>query len=286
MVALAGLENGFITDESSTFCPGYFKLPNVKRKFNDWKRTGHSHVNVKDAIAESCDVFFYDLADKMGIDALHDNLKYFNFGKRTGIDIPGERGGILPSKSWKKINRDEPWYRGETLITGIGQGFMTTSPLQLAVATAALANKGQLIQPKLLKNTQKPNQAIIETEVSKSSQIPIKNIKNWEDVIDGMKQTVYGPKGTARRINKDLNYTIAGKTGTAQVFGLDAEEQYIAEKLDEKLRDHALFTGFAPIDNPQIAIAVIVENGGSGSSVAAPLAKSVLDIYFNNETLN
>ena len=163
---------------------------------------------------------------------------------------------------------------------------MTTSPLQLAVATAALANKGQLIQPKLLKNTQKPNQAIIETEVSKSSQIPIKNIKNWEDVIDGMKQTVYGPKGTARRINKDLNYTIAGKTGTAQVFGLDAEEQYIAEKLDEKLRDHALFTGFAPIDNPQIAIAVIVENGGSGSSVAAPLAKSVLDIYFNNETLN
>ncbi len=283
MVALAGLEKGIITHESKTFCPGFYRLPNVKRKFNDWKRTGHSHVDVKDSIAQSCDVFFYDLADKMGIDSLHESLNLFNFGQKTGIDIPGEKGGILPSKAWKKINRDEPWYRGETLIVGIGQGFMTSSPLQLAVATAALANKGQLFQPKILKNTQTPGGALIAQNNTNSQQIPIKNIKNWEEVIDGMKMTIYSPKGTARRLNKNLGYTLAGKTGTAQVFGLDAEEEYIAEKYEEKLRDHALFTGFAPIEDPEIAIAIIVENAGSGSSKAAPLARKVLDVHFNKK---
>ncbi len=286
MVALAGLEEGVINNRSKTFCPGYYKLPNVKRKFNDWKRSGHGHVDVKDSIAQSCDVFFYNLANKMGIDKIHDNLKFFNFGEITGIDIPGEQGGILPSKAWKKINKDEPWYRGETLIVGIGQGFMTASPLQLAVATAALANKGRLFQPTLLKSTRTPNQAIEPNAESSSTQVPIKNIKNWEDVIKGMKQTIYGPKGTARRLNKKLKYTLAGKTGTAQVFGLDAEEQYIAANLDEHLRDHALFTGFAPIENPEIAIAVIVENAGSGSAKAAPLARAVLDIYFDKKTTN
>ena len=284
MVALAGLEEGVITKHSKVFCPGYYKLPNVKRKFNDWKRTGHGLVDMKDSIAQSCDVFFYRLADKMGIDSLHDNLTFFNFGSKTGIDIPGERGGILPSKSWKKINKDEPWYRGETLIAGIGQGFMTSSPLQLAVATAALANKGRLFQPKILKNIRLPNQLIKEASQKVYTQIPIKNIQNWEDVIEGMRQTIYAPKGSARRLNKGLTYTLAGKTGTAQVFGLDAEEQYIAANLDERLRDHALFTGFAPVNNPKIAIAVIVENAGSGSSKAAPLAREVLDVYFKKQT--
>jgi len=284
MVALAGLEEGVITKHSKVFCPGYYKLPNVKRKFNDWKRTGHELVDMKDSIAQSCDVFFYRLADKMGIDSLHDNLTFFNFGSKTGIDIPGERGGILPSKTWKKINKDEPWYRGETLIAGIGQGFMTSSPLQLAVATAALSNKGRLFQPKILKNIRLPNQLIKEASQKVHTQIPIKNIQNWEDVIEGMRQTIYAPKGTARRLNKGLAYTLAGKTGTAQVFGLDAEEQYIAANLDERLRDHALFTGFAPVNNPKIAIAVIVENAGSGSSKAAPLAREVLDVYFKKQT--
>ncbi len=280
MVALAGLEQGLITAHSESYCPGFFKLPNVKRKFNDWKRSGHGVVNVKDSIAQSCDVFFYELADKMGIDNLHDGLELFNFGKKTGIDIPGERGGILPSKAWKKINKNEPWYRGETLITGIGQGFMTTSPLQLAVSTAALANKGVIFQPKILKSVQVSGEVIKEVVRGYSKQIPIKDIHNWENVIDGMKRTIYSPKGTGRRLNKKLSYTLAGKTGTAQVFGLDAEEQYIAANLDERLRDHALFTGFAPIESPKIVIAVIVENAGSGSAKAAPLAKKVLDIYF------
>ena len=280
MVALAGLELNNITIKDSTFCPGYYKLNNYSRKFNDWKRTGHGKVDVIEAIAQSCDVFFYDLAFNMGIDQIHDSLSYFQFGKKTGIDLPGELGGILPSREWKKINKDEPWYRGETLITGIGQGFMTTSPLQLALATAAIANKGQLLMPQVMMHSQSKNGDLFEEQNLKSSQIPIKDINNWELIIEAMKQTVYGKFGTAKRLNNKLKYSLAGKTGTAQVFGLDPEEEYIAENIEEKLRDHALFTGFAPIEDPQVAIAIIVENAGSGSSKAAPLARELLDEYF------
>ena len=280
MVALAGLELGNITIKDSTFCPGYYKLNNYSRKFNDWKRTGHGKVDVIEAIAQSCDVFFYDLAFNMGIDQIHDSLSFFQFGKKTGIDLPGELGGILPSRDWKKINKDEPWYRGETLITGIGQGFMTASPLQLALATAAIANKGQLLVPQVLMHSQSKNGDLFEDQNLKSKQIPIKDINNWELIIEAMKQTVYGKFGTAKRLNNKLKYSLAGKTGTAQVFGLDPEEEYIAENIEEKLRDHALFTGFAPIEDPQVAIAIIVENAGSGSSKAAPLARELLDEYF------
>ena len=280
MVALAGLELNNITIKHSTFCPGYYKLNNYSRKFNDWKRTGHGKVNVIEAIAQSCDVFFYDLAFNMGIDQIHDSLSYFQFGKKTGIDLPGELGGILPSREWKKINKDEPWYRGETLITGIGQGFMTSSPLQLALATAAIANKGQLLTPQVMMHTQSKNGDFFEERNPKAQQIPIKDISNWELIIEAMKQTVYGKFGTAKRLNNKLQYSLAGKTGTAQVFGLDPEEEYIAENIEEKLRDHALFTGFAPIEDPQVAIAIIVENAGSGSSKAAPLARELLDEYF------
>ena len=280
MVALAGLELNNITIKDSTFCPGYYKLNNYSRKFNDWKRTGHGKVDVIEAIAQSCDVFFYDLAFNMGIDQIHDSLSYFQFGKKTGIDLPGELGGILPSREWKKINKDEPWYRGETLITGIGQGFMTASPLQLALATAAIANKGQLLMPQVMMHSQSKNGDLFEEQNLKSNQIPIKDINNWELIIEAMKQTVYGKFGTAKRLNNKLKYSLAGKTGTAQVFGLDPEEEYIAENIEEKLRDHALFTGFAPIEDPQVAIAIIVENAGSGSSKAAPLARELLDEYF------
>ena len=280
MIALAGLELNNITIKHSTFCPGYYKLNNYSRKFNDWKRSGHGKVNVIEAIAQSCDVFFYDLAFNMGIDQIHDSLSYFQFGKQTGIDLPGELGGILPSREWKKINKDEPWYTGETLITGIGQGFMTASPLQLALATAAIANKGQLLTPQVMMHSQSKNGDLFEEQNLKAKQIPIKDISNWELIIEAMKQTVYGKFGTAKRLNNKLQYSLAGKTGTAQVFGLDPEEEYIAENIEEKLRDHALFTGFAPIEDPQVAIAIIVENAGSGSSKAAPLARELLDEYF------
>jgi len=286
MVALGGLEQKNTTINSTVFCPGYYKISNYSRKFHDWKRTGHGHVDVKDAIAQSCDVYFYDLAYNMGIDKLHDSLAYFQFGQKTGVDLPGEFAGILPSRDWKKTNRDEPWYRGETLNTGIGQGFMTASPIQLALATAAIANKGQLLVPQLLMHTQNSVGKVTTSIAQKSHQIPIKDINNWQTIIDGMEQTVYGATGTARRLNHNLGYTLAGKTGTAQVFGLDPEETYIAEKYEEKLRDHALFTGFAPIKNPQVAIAIIVENAGSGSSIAAPIAKAVLDVYFDKNPVS
>ena len=280
MVALAGLEQKNITIKHTTFCPGFYKLSNYSRKFNDWKRTGHGSVDTIEAIAQSCDVFFYDLAYKMGIDQIHESLSLFQFGKKTGIDIPGELGGILPSREWKKLNKDEPWYRGETLITGIGQGFMTASPMQLALATGAIANKGQLYIPRVLMHTQSKNgETYHETQVQ-SKQIPIKDISNWDLIEKAMRQTVYGKLGTAKRLNNKLSYTLAGKTGTAQVFGLDPEEKYIAANIDEKLRDHALFTGYAPIENPKVAIAIIVENAGSGSSKAAPLARALLDEYF------
>ncbi len=285
MIALAGLELNKISITDSVFCPGYYKLADYSRKFNDWKRYGHGHVEVIEAIAQSCDVFFYDLAYKLGIDNIHHSLSYFQFGKKTGIDLPGELGGILPSREWKKINKDEPWYRGETLITGIGQGFMTASPLQLAVTTAAIANRGKLLKPQVLMHAQTKNGDIYENDKKPASQIPIKDINNWELIIEGMKQTVYGKLGTGRKLNLDLDYTLAGKTGTAQVFGLDPEEEYIAENYEEKLRDHALFTAFAPIEDPKVAIAIIVENAGSGSSKAAPIAKSLLDVYFSKNPL-
>jgi penicillin-binding protein 2 len=158
---------------------------------------------------------------------------------------------------------------------------MTASPLQLAVATAAIANKGQLLSPQLLMHSQTKNGEIYEYEKKPAHQIPIKDINNWDLIIESMKQVIYGKLGTARRLNHKLTYTLAGKTGTAQVFGLDPEEEYIAENIEEKLRDHALFTAFAPIEDPQVAIAVIVENAGSGSSKAAPLAKALLDVYFS-----
>ena len=281
MVALAGLEQKNITIKHSVFCPGFYKLTDYSRKFNDWKRTGHGRVDTIESIAQSCDVFFYDLAYRMGIDQIHDSLSYFQFGNKTGIDLPGELGGILPSREWKKINKDEPWYRGETLITGIGQGFMTASPIQLALATGAIANKGNLQTPRVLMHSQSKNGESYLESIPKSKQIPIKDINNWELIIEAMKQTIYGKLGTAKRLNNKLNYTLAGKTGTAQVFGLDPEEEYIAENIDEKLRDHALFTAFAPINNPQVSIAVIVENAGSGSSKAAPLARELLDEYFS-----
>ena len=281
MIALAALEQKNITIKHSVFCPGFYKLTDYSRKFNDWKRTGHGRVDTIESIAQSCDVFFYDLAYRMGIDQIHDSLSYFQFGNKTGIDLPGELGGILPSREWKKINKDEPWYRGETLITGIGQGFMTASPIQLALATGAIANKGNLQTPRVLMHSQSKNGESYLESIPKSKQIPIKDINNWELIIEAMKQTIYGKLGTAKRLNNKLNYTLAGKTGTAQVFGLDPEEEYIAENIDEKLRDHALFTAFAPINNPQVAIAVIVENAGSGSSKAAPLARKLLDEYFS-----
>jgi len=283
-IGLAGLEDGTITTNTSLFCRGWHSIKGDDHKYRDWKKEGHGHTDLKKSITESCDVFYYDLAQTMGIDRIHEFLSPFGFGQKTGIDIAGEASGILPSTQWKRRVRGKPWYLGETLIAGIGQGYTLTTPLQLARATAILANRGRSIQPHLFKQIAlsdseqqplQPDNASTIIEQTKAS--------NWEAVIQAMENVIYGTHGTARRINHGQPYRIAGKTGTAQVFGIKQDEEYVEEDIGKHLRDHALFIAFAPSDKPQIAVAVIVENGGHGGSVAAPIAGSVIDQYLGGQ---
>jgi penicillin-binding protein 2 len=279
-IGLAGLEQGLTGGSSSTYCPGYYMLPGSTRKYRDWKRGGHGTVNLDIAITQSCDVYFYDLALSLGVGRMHDYLQHFGFGKRTGIDIVGELPGLLPSPAWKRQHRGEPWFPGETIITGIGQGFFLSTPLQLATATSVLANRGYWMMPTIIRAEQESGQdALLPHRSQIAETLSINNPQNWDMVIHAMIDVVHSSRGTARSIGKDSPYRIAGKTGTAQVFGLKEEEKYDAETIAEELRDHALFIAFAPVDDPQIAVAVIVEHGGGGGAVAAPIARRILDAY-------
>ena len=278
-IGLAGLEYGVTTPRSRVFCPGYFTLPNQKHRYRDWKKTGHGSMNLHDAIVQSCDVYYYDLALKLGIDRLHDYLARFGFGARTGIDLPGEQSGLLPSRQWKRAVRNQSWFPGETLIAGIGQGFNTATPLQLAAATAALANAGTRIRPHLVAATRFNGDAPRPRPVEALPPVEIRQPAHWHYMIEAMTDVVHGYRGTARRIGRGASYRMAGKTGTAQVFGIAQEEEYEEDKIARKLRDHALFIAFAPVDEPRIAVAVIVENGGSGGAVAAPIARRIMDRY-------
>ncbi len=269
-VALGAIENNYITPTKQIFDPGY--LTYKEHRYRDWKRSGHGLINMNDAIEQSCDTYFYELSLEMGIDAIHDAMAPFGFGDQSGVDIHGESKGILPSQAWKMTNKGKPWYRGETIISSIGQGFNLATPLQLARATAILANRGKIIVPHLLRT---PHPEDLQ-------QIEIKKIANWEAVISGMKNVMHGKRGTARRHGTNLPFKMAGKTGTAQVYSLNAGD-YDAESIREKLRDHSLFIGFAPVDNPKIAVAVVVENGGSGSTTAAPMAVKLISKYLETQ---
>ena len=281
-MGLAGLESGITGIHSKTYCPGFYMLPGKDRKYRDWKRRGHGTVDLNIAITQSCDVYFYDLAQSMGIDGIHDYLQHFGFGKASGIDIQGELSGLLPSKDWKRSHRDQPWFPGETIIAGIGQGFFLVTPIQLAAATAALANGGRMLQPQIVYAEQEADSdELLPHQPQLHETITIHEQQHWDHVITAMTDVVHSARGTARGIGKDSPYKIAGKTGTAQVFGLKEEEKYDAAAIAEKLRDHALFIAFAPVDDPKIAIAVIVENGGGGGSVAAPIARAIMDAYLN-----
>ncbi|HEY9198346.1 MAG TPA: penicillin-binding protein 2 [Gammaproteobacteria bacterium] len=284
-VALAGLENGVIDAHSHTYCPGFYRLPGGEHKYRDWKKGGHGTVDLKLAISQSCDVYFYDLARSLGIDRLHDYLAQFGFGGRTGIDLVGERTGVLPSTAWKRGARKEPWYPGETLISGIGQGFNLTTPLQLAVATATLASYGEFRPPHLVHAVRDPTGNLAPLTFPPARVIPMTSRKNWEDTLAAMVEVVHGARGTAKKIGIGIDYQIGGKTGTAQVFGLRQDEKYDAKKIDKRLHDHALFIAFAPAAAPRIAVAVVVENGGSGSGVAAPITRIILDQYFKDNPL-
>jgi penicillin-binding protein 2 len=279
-MGLAGLELGITTARSTTYCPGFFMLPGSSHKYRDWKHGGHGTVNLVSAITQSCDVYFYDLALSMGIDRIHSYLSHFGFGKLTNIDLLGELPGLLPSAQWKRERRNQPWFPGETLITGIGQGFFLATPLQLATATATLANRGQRIRPSIVRAEQEAGStALLPHTPQIEETVSVSDPKNWDTVINAMIDVVNSAHGTARHIGLNSRYKIAGKTGTAQVFGLKQEERYDAKHIEEKLRDHALFIAFAPADDPKIAVAVIVEHGGAGSSVAAPIARAIMDSY-------
>ena len=273
-IGLAGLEYNVTTMRHKTYCPGYYQLPKASHKYRDWKQGGHGRVNLKAAITQSCDVYFYDLALNLGIDRMYEFLHQFGFGGKTNIDLLGEKAGLLPSRAWKRQVKVQPWYPGETLITGIGQGFMQVTPLQLARATATLANEGTVVMPYLVEKMVGSDNAPVDTKKQKS-QIRF-NIKNYQHIVSAMVNVVHGARGTARRLSKGIDYKIAGKTGTAQVFTVKQEEKYNEAEIRYKLRDHAIFMAFAPVLNPQIAVAVIVEHGGHGGSVAAPIAGRVI----------
>lgn len=280
-VALAGLELDVISEQSKSFCPGWFTLPGQEHRYRCWKKHGHGHVDLKAAISQSCDVYFYDLAHTLGIDRLHSFLDIFGFGHRTNIDIPSESKGLSPSREWKRARRNLAWYPGETLISGIGQGFNQTTPIQLAHATATLAMRGVNVDPQVARARRDTGQSdlkLIATKISDS--LSIESSQNWEAVIDSMVEVTSGKRGTARHVGKGLLFKVAGKTGTAQVFGIKQDEKYDAETLEKKLHDHALFIAFAPAEDPEFVVAIVVENGGSGSRVAAPIARKMINQYF------
>ncbi len=283
-VGLAGLETGVRQAHDTIYCPGHFSLSGSSYRWYDWKRWGHGRMNFKQAIAQSCDVYFYKLAYDLGIDAIHDALARFGFGQSTGIDLNGELPGLLPSRRWKRRAKGEPWYPGETVITGIGQGFLLVTPLQLAYASALLANRGRPIVPHLGRASRAPGQNTLSPlplPHPPRAALALKAPEHWERVKEAMVAVVNARHGTAHRVGEGANYVIAGKTGTAQVFGLDhaAEEHTGDNALSKHLHDHALFIAFAPISDPCIAIAVVVENGGSGGAVAGPIARQIMDAW-------
>ncbi|MDH3377418.1 MAG: penicillin-binding protein 2, partial [Gammaproteobacteria bacterium] len=261
------------------FCPGWYKLPNRSRPYRDWKRGGHGKVGLTEAIEQSCDVYFYRLARALGIERMHAKLTEFGLGNATGVDLDGEPDGLIPSPAWKSAARGEPWYPGETIIAGIGQGYMLVTPLQLAAVTATVANRGHRITPRLLASLQSPRALIEPLAADDQGQLEANTPADYQRIIENMVGVVHGKRGTARAIGKTARYTIAGKTGTAQVIGLAPGQKYDAESIPEKFRDHALFIAFAPAEDPKIAVAVIAENGGGGSRTAAPIARQVLDYY-------
>ncbi|MCC6302898.1 MAG: penicillin-binding protein 2 [Gammaproteobacteria bacterium] len=281
-IGLAGLESNKITLDAATFCPGWYRLPGDPHKYRDWKERGHGFTTMDKAIVESCDVYFYDLASTLGIDLMHDFLAQFSFGQPTGIDLRDESSGLLPSRQWKRARRGQPWYPGETLITGIGQGYTLTTPLQLAYATAVLATHGAHTPPHLLRAVGTGGTPQTERLPAPMTNVPVKSRGNWDAIITAMRHVVSSERGTAQAIGRKAPFPIAGKTGTAQVFGIKQDEKYVEKDVAERLRDHSLFIAFAPAEDPRIALAVMVENAGHGSTAAAPLARKMIDQYLGN----
>lgn len=279
VVAVAGLDAGVITPATRVFDPGFYQLPNYDHKYRNWNRSGDGWVNLETALMRSNDTYFYDLAHKMGIDRLHQYLSRFGIGQRVSLDMFDEAPGLMPSREWKRATRRQVWYPGETLILGIGQGYMQTTPLQMAQATALVASRGKWIRPHLARTIE--GQPPVDP--NPMPDIVVRDPSYWDQARNGMEQVMHGARGTARKVGETAAYRIAGKSGTAQVVAIRQGERYDRSKVQERHRDHALFVGFAPAENPRIAVAVMVENGEAGSGVAAPVVKQVMDAWLLGE---
>ncbi len=280
MFGLIGLQNKSVTTEHVINDPGFFILEGVQRPWRDHNsdKGGHGEgIDLARAVIESCDVFFYNMGLDIGIETLSPFSSMFGLGRVTGIDLYGEQPGLMPSKAWKKQSLREPWFDGDTINVSIGQGFMLATPLQLAVMTARIASRGGQVVPKLVASKDGVH---IKNDSSFFTPMDI-HAEYWTYMHQAMQNVVHTPLGTAYRIGKDLNYLMAGKTGTAQVISIDADKEYDKTQIDQTQWDHALFIAFAPVEDPKIAMALIVENGGHGSSTAAPIARVILDAYFN-----
>jgi penicillin-binding protein 2 len=281
-MALMALELGKRTPEYTISDPGFFTLAGVARPFRDWKVGGHGAVNLHRSIVVSCDTYYYGLAADMDIDQQHAFLSQLGFGSLSGIDIDGEKGGLLPSREWKRKRFKRPdeqkWYVGDSVSVGIGQGYLLATPLQLAFASAIVANDGVAYRPHIVSR-------VVDARTGDARQIepqPLRTVKlnqKWVNLVKAAMVDVTRPGGTAARAGAGAGYTFAGKTGTAQVIAMKQGEKYDEKKVAERHRDHALFVSFAPAENPRIALGILVENGGHGSGTAAPIARTVLDYY-------
>jgi penicillin-binding protein 2 len=283
LVALKALELGIVNTRYKIFDPGWYQLNGAGRLYRDWiyhsKRHGHGWVDLEKAMAQSCDTYFFTIAHKLGVDNLHEVFTAFGLGKKTNIDTTGEMAGLAPSPAWKKKVYNEPWYAGDTLNIGIGQGTLLATPLQIAQMTAIIANQGNRFEPRFVASIdfqdQKPHQI---PDSNLSSPVILNNKEHWKTIIDAMKNVVHMPGSTAYRISHGLTYQMAGKTGTAQVFNLKQNEKYEVNKVKAHLRDHSWFIAFAPVENPEIAIAVLIEN--KTTKTGADIARIVLDSFF------
>ena len=283
ILGLAALEIGATNLTRRHVCKGYYSLPGNSHRYRDWLHTGHGSINLHAAISQSCDVYFYEISNEIGIDRMHQYLDAFGLGQKTNIELTGERIGLIPSTKWKqnmfRREVDKIWYPGETVIASIGQGYMLATPLQLANATAALATRGKRFQAKLILATENPiNKEKKYKNSTQLNDIEISNQKYWEEVVSAMHNVMQG-NGTAQNAGLDAPYRMAGKSGTVQVISVGQEEEYDETLLEERFLDHALFVAFAPLENPKIAVSVIIENGQSGSRVAAPIARAIMDKY-------
>jgi len=278
-VAIAGLDSGVVNAGSRVFDPGYYQLPNYDHKYRNWNRSGDGWVDLDTAIMRSNDTYFYDLAHKMGIDRLSSYMNKFGIGQRVSLDMFEESAGLMPSREWKRATRRQAWFPGETLILGIGQGYMQATPLQLAQATALIANKGVWNRPHLAKTIE--GQAPVDDNPMED--IVLRDKSDWAKVTHGMEQVIPNARGTARKAAAGAQYRIAGKSGTAQVVAIKQGEKYDRNKLQERHRDHALFVAFTPAEAPKIVVSVMVENGESGSGVAAPVVRQIMDAWLLDE---